>query len=324
MEITEKTINLKNFEFELENDEGELSVIVRRYNGKDEYVTIPGYINGLQVKVIDYGAFKDNVKIKKITIEKGVTVIGYHAFMNCTELIDIELPEGLLEIRGEAFNGCGKLSKIQFPESILIIGNFAFQDCDKLTSVFIPKDVYDLGDCSFTSCSELKEIIVDEDNLEYSTMDGILFNKAKTLLIKFPEAKKGVSYIVPDTVNYFYNLAFVYCRELVSITLPGSFCGFDISSSIFIGSYKLEQVIAQDDNPGFTTIDGVLFDKKLKTLLFYPRGKKETEYTIPAGIDRIAMGAFRSCKYLRSVSFPESLRIIERHAFGVPHRVYLY
>ena len=316
MEMTEKSINLKDFLLELENNEDELSISVFRYNGNDEHVTIPGYINGLQVNEIDFGAFKNNDKIKKITIEKGVIVIGYCAFENYTELTEVELPDGLLEIGYEAFDGCGKLAKIQFPESILSIGNLAFKDCEKLTSVFIPKDVEDLGDGSFTCCSGLKEIIVDDDNLEYSTMDGILFNKAKNILIKYPEGKNGNNYAVPDTVNYFENMAFVNCGELVTITLPVKFNGFEISAHTFAGSLKLEQVIAQDKNPGFTTIDGVLFDKERKALICYPCGKKESEYTIPAGIERIAMRAFNNCKYLKAVIFPESLRMIERYAFA--------
>jgi len=316
MEMTEKTINLKDFEFELENDEGELSISVFRYKGKDEHVIIPGYINDLQVKEIDYGAFKDNDKIKKITIEKGVIFIGICAFEKCTKLTEVELPDGLLKIGFEVFNGCEKLAKIQLPESILEIGHLAFQDCKKLTNVFIPKDVEDLGDGSFTCCSELKEIIVDDDNLEYSTIDGILFNKLKTMLIKYPEGKNDYNYEVPDTVNYFENLAFVNCRELVSITLPRKFCGFEISAHTFAGCKNLEQVIVQDDNPGFTTIDGVLFDKERKTLICYPCGKKDSEYTIPAGIERIAMRAFNNCRNLKTVTFPECLRMIEKYAFA--------
>ena len=320
METTDKSINLKDFEFELENDEGELSVIVRRYKGKDEHVTIPGYINGLQVKKIDFGAFENNDKIKKITIEIGITVIYFQAFENCTELTEVELPEGLLNIRSEAFKGCKKLAKIQFPESILSIGYLAFQGCEKLTSVFIPKDVQDLGDCLFSGCSELKEIIVNDDNLEYSNIDGILFNKSKTMLIKYPEAKKGLNngtnYDVPSTVNYIENRAFENCRELVSLVLPIRFCGFNLSAYTFIGCEKLEYVKPIADNPIFTDIDGVLVDNEEKTLFFYPCGKKESEYTIPAGIERIAMGAFKSCKNLKAVTFPESLRMIEEYAFA--------
>jgi hypothetical protein len=314
METTEKPINLKDFEFELDNDEGELSIIVRRYNGKDEYITIPGYINGLQVKEIGYGAFENNNKIKKIIIEKGVTVIDYNAFSNCSELTEVELPEGLLKIGSHAFDGCEKLAKIQFPESIQIINYLAFQGCEKFTKVFIPKDVQDLGDSTFANCRELKEIIVDDENLDYSSMDGIFFNKAKTLLLKYPEAKKGASYIIPDTVNHFDNLAFINCRELISVNLPKRFCCFDLRTT-FAGSNNLEQIIAHDDNPVFTTIDGVLFDKERKTLIFYPCGKKESEYKIPDGIDRIGKYAFQSCKNLKAVTFPESLRMIEEYAF---------
>jgi len=316
METTNKTINLKDFELELNNDEGDLSVKITSYKGKAGYVTIPGYIQGLQVERIGMGAFKGNDKIKKITIEKGVTVIDFDAFKDCTELIEVELPDGLLEIDMCAFSKCRNLAKIRFPESVLSISYLVFEDCEKLTSVFIPKEVQDLSCDTFSGCSELKEIIVDDENLEYSTLDGILFNEAKTLLIKYPEAKKGASYIVPDTVNYIEPRAFMNCRELVTVTLPGRLCGFGLRAYTFIGSEKLEQVIAQDDNSRFITIDGVLFDKDRKTLLFYPCGKKETEYAIPAGIDRIGMEAFKSCKNLKAVTFSESLRMIEKGAFA--------
>jgi hypothetical protein len=85
--------------------------------------------------------------------------------------------------------------------------------------------------------------------------------------------------------------------------------------SISLKGYKLKEIIVDDKNPKFSTINGVLFDKRRKTMLFYPYGRKETEYAIPAGIKRINETVFKNCKNLESVIFPKSLKSIEKGAF---------
>jgi len=314
METTEKSPDLKDFQFNLVNDEDDLSVNIAGYHGEDEHITIPGYVQGLKINKIDSEAFKGNDKVKRITIEKSISVIESNAFEDCSELTEIELPDGLLEIGNDAFKGCKKLSKIQFPESILTISNNAFENCEELTSVFIPKEVYRLYENTFSCCVKLKEFIVDNRNLYYSTNDGVLFNKTQDALIKYPEGKKDTSYKVPDTVIDIRAESFINCKKLIDVTLPGRF--FGLCAGTFKGCENLEKVTVQDGNPIFLTIDGVLFDKKKKTLLFYPFNKKGTEYAIPDGIERIKIEAFFNCKNLETVSFPESLKMIERGAFA--------
>jgi hypothetical protein len=190
----------------------------------------------------------------------------------------------------------------------------AFSDCEKLTSVFIPKKVYYLEDYIFDGCGKLKEIIVDDENIEFSSVGGVLFNKAQTVLIKYPEGKEGASYTVPDTVIDIEGNAFENCKELVDVTFPRGLCG--LSAGVLEGCERLERLIVQDGNQRFTVIDGVLFDKEQKMLLIYPRGRKETKYIIPDGIERIKEMAFSNCKNLETIIFPESLKIIENRAFA--------
>jgi len=313
METTEKAPDLKGFGFKLVNDEGELSVTIKGYYGEEEHVTVPGLIQGLKINKIDIEAFKGNDKVKKITVEKGITVIDNNAFEDCTELAEVELPDGLLFIHYEAFKGCKKLAKINFPESVLDIYDSAFENCEELTCVFIPKDVQHLDKDAFQGCVKLKEIAADDENLYFSTQDGVLFDKTQTILIRYPEGKKDAKYKVPDTVVDIENDAFKNCRELAAVTLPARLCG--LGGDTFSGCEKLEQITVQDGNPRFITSNGVLFDKEKKKLLFYPYGRKETEYAVPAGIERIKSDAFFKCKNLKSASFPESLVMIERGAF---------
>ena len=314
METTEKTPDLKDFQFNLVNDEDDLSVNIAGYRGEDEHITIPGYVQGLKINKIENEAFKGNDKVKKITIKEDISVIESNAFEDCSELTEIELPDGLIKIGNEAFKGCKKLSKIQFPESLLNISNKAFENCEELTSVFIPKEVQRLYKDTFSGCVKLKEFIVDDENLYFSAIDGVLFNKTQDVLIKYPEGKNNKSYIVPDTVIDIGEESFINCKELVNITLPVRLSGLCVGT--FKDCENLEKVIVQEDNPRFLTIDGVLFNKEKKALLFYPLNKKGTEYAIPDGIERIKMDAFSKCKNLISVIFPESLKMIEMEAFG--------
>jgi hypothetical protein len=215
-------------------------------------------------------------------------------------------------IENYAFEDCKKLAHIRFPESILFIEYNAFKGCENLTSVYIPKNVYSLSDSS--GCSKLKEIIVDGQNLEYSSIDGVLFDKTKTTLFRYPEGKEGSNYTVPDTVNNIEAYAFKNCNKLVTVTIPNRNCS--LSANTFYDCDKLEQVILPDDCPDVISINGIIFSKNEKWLLFYPCGRKEAEYTVPDGIKRINFRAFVNCKNLKNVVFPGTLEMIEQFAFA--------
>jgi hypothetical protein len=315
MESEEEFYKLANFKF-IFDDYYNASVTIENYNSydkKDDHVTIPGYLQGLQVKKIGKSAFENIENIKKITIEKGISIIESYAFFNCSKLTEVELPDGLNTINSWAFFGCKNLEKINFPKSIKRIESYAFCGCKKLTKVFIPKEVDFFCNDAFVECSNLKEIIVDERNLEYSSLDGVLFNEDKTVLLEYPGGKKDKKYIVPNTVIGIESGAFMDCKNLVTIDLSGVL--FELFPITFSGCDKLKHIIVQNDNPRYMTIDGVLFDRTQKALVYYPYGKNEKEYTIPNGIERIKERAFRNCNNLITVNFPESLKVIERMAF---------
>ncbi|MDD4048206.1 MAG: leucine-rich repeat protein, partial [Clostridia bacterium] len=100
------------------------------------------------------------------------------------------------------------------------IGDSAFKDC-QLTSVIIPDCVKSIGEYVFSGCSELTQIIVDGSNENYSSIDGVLFNKEKTIFLQYPIGKTG-SYIIPNSVVSIGEYAFSGCSELTSVTIPDS------------------------------------------------------------------------------------------------------
>ena len=221
---------------------------------------------------------------------KPVTSIGNGAFWGCTGLTSITIPNSVTSIGGEAFRGCTGLTSITIPNSVTSIGDLAFEDCTGLTS-----------------------INVASDNNYYSSNNGVLFNKKKTALIRYPEGKSQTSYTIPNSVTRIGYGAFRGCTGLTSITIPNSVTS--IASWAFDGCTGLTSINVASGNNYYSDNNGVLFNKKKTELIRYPEGKSQTSYTIPDSVTSIGNWAFDGCTGLTSITIPNSVTSIGAHAF---------
>jgi hypothetical protein len=141
-------------------------------------------------------------------IEAGITINKYLG--NET---DVLIPKEVKTVDGMVF-------------PVVRIHETAFLFKDRLTSVNIPSSITTIGGSAgghaFYGCTNLKKIIVSKDNKKFSSDDGVLFDKSKSVLIAFPEAKVCSSYSIPDSVKTIYPHAFKHCNNLLSLTLPDS------------------------------------------------------------------------------------------------------
>ncbi len=101
------------------------------------------------------------------------------------------------------------------------IGYGAFNKCLELTSVTIGSNVTSIGAMAFSSCSGLTNITVTDNNIAYSSRDGVLFNKSQTILVAVPAGKAG-NYTIPENVTSIADTAFFGCSTLTNITIPNS------------------------------------------------------------------------------------------------------
>jgi hypothetical protein len=157
-------------------------------------------ILGNGITSVGENAFAECANLTSLVIGHAVRSIDGKAFIDCHSLTNVTLPETLTSIGGQAFQFCTSLTNVAIPKAVGSLGDFAFCVCTNLTSIAIPVNVTNIGLGAFAGCVSLAAIGVDPLNSVYSSVDGVLFNKAQTLLIRYPPAKTG-KYWIPSGVT---------------------------------------------------------------------------------------------------------------------------
>ena len=188
----------------------------------------------------------------------------------------VEMTSGLTAIGSRAFYKLINVENITIPSTVTRIGDGAFSYCDMLDdSILIPISVTNIGNSVFLE-SPLKSIIVDGANSGYKSEDGVLFNKAGTTLITYPQGKTEETYIIPSTVSTIAEGAF-YKTQAINITFPDNL--LSIGNNAFLSS-EIGSVILKENliNIG--------------TNAFYDSSNLESIYILSQNVNTIGTGAF--------------------------------
>ena len=255
-------------------------------------VTIPS-----SVTTIGDDAFYCCENLLSATIPSGVSSIGFHAFIGCDSLICVVIPEsvisigqgvfascsklakvvlldGISEIPTSAFFNCKKLTEITIPNTIESIGANAFAACDGLTGIAIPRSVTEIDSMAFEGCHT--SVYVDQDNNQYCSINGALYNKEKTILYYAGRITEG-KYDIPEGTQSIGDFAFAGSDLLTHVTIPTS----------------------------TTNIGGYAFSNCANLL----------SVEIPDGVTNLPHSAFYNCAQLGNITLPKSIKSIGRYVF---------
>ena len=243
------------------------------YRGEIEKVTI-----GAGVKSVGKNAFASCEKLTAVTLPSSVTTIGVYAFSNCKALTGITIPSGVKTIKESAFYGCTALTSVTLPEGLTTIEEGVFTDCDALASIELPASLQTIG-VSALDAPGLTEIKVQTGNTHFEAAEGVLYNKGKTALLRYPRKKPGTTFTVPASVTTIGEYAFAV-SGLTNVTLPD----------------------------GLQTIETSAFNDC----------RALTNVTLPADaqLGTIGENAFYGCEKLASLTIPKSVNTIGQLAFA--------
>ena len=264
--------------------------------------------------VTSIGAYAFNYcdGLTSIKIGNGVTSIGDYAFFGCRALKSVTIPASVRTIGVAAFVACYDLKSVTFADGVTTIGEQAFAKCNSLVSVNLPKSVTSLHPMAFNECPNLESVTVAAGSGLYKSVDGVLFSNDMTVLILYPVAKKQTDYAIPAGVTRLDSLAFHGCTGLKAVSIPASVT--TIPRYAFSVCTGMESFTVDAGNKNYKSVDGVLFDKGMTTLLLYPENRKAATYTIPSGVTTI-QEAFVRCPGLTTVNIPASVTSIAGMAF---------
>jgi len=223
---------------------------------------------------------------------------------------EIILSIDLLELGDNSFSGCINLKNISIPKKVRIIGNYAFEGCKNLKEITIPSSVSSIGEYPFEGCDSLATISVDENNLAYTSDNGVLLDNMGKI-IQFPKGWIG-NYTIPNVVTSVDERVFSNCHGLTSINISSNM--INIENKAFSGCNNLERINVDDLNPVYKSVDGVLFDRENDILLECPEGFQGT-INIPKGTTTIGRKAFKDCSRITAITIPSSVNEIEDNAF---------
>ncbi|MBO5099110.1 MAG: leucine-rich repeat protein [Clostridia bacterium] len=287
---------------------------------------------------------------RSVTLPDSVTEICDQAFYGYQNIKEIKLPKKLKHIGNSVFAYCYSLESVVLPSGLQSIGSSNFYFCTSLKNIYIPETLSNIGAYCFSYCENLTTIRVNKGNIYYTAEDNVLYNSAKTRLIRYAPGKTNTSFTVPSTVTSIEEMAFGNSYNLKSITMSdnvkmiyaSAFYKCTSLSDIYLsknlqylgaGAFSfcetLKSIVIPDDVTTLghntfsecTSLASVTAGKNLSHLdfrAFYGCGLVEFD---TKNITSIGSEAFKGNYYLSKITFGEELVNIADYAFSDCHNL---
>jgi len=222
---------------------------------------------------------------------------------------DFEIPATVDTIRSYAFNYCNGLDSLVIPDHVTVVGEYSFSNTRNLKYLDLGNGIpyfgqamingsqdlltIRLGDSfsalngyDFNHCPKLMNIYVSETNSNLKDIDGVLFSKDGSVLLRYPVSREN--YNIPYGVNSIGRSAFSGCRNMKSVNIPGSIV--TINNGVFSDCDSLKSIEIPN------SVRNIYSSAFARCYLL-------ESASIGNGLDSIGTSIFSGCNSLRSVWF---------------------
>ena len=256
--------------------------------------------------------FEDCTALETIRLPKSINIFGGSAFSRCSSLKSVILPDGNYSLgyagNGQAFfAGCENLKSVVIPEGITGLDrsfegcfkeatsyegrltlDYSISGCSSLEEINLPSTISTIRreGYEFYGCKSLKAITIPEENQYFCSVDGVLYNKSMTKLIKYPANKTDKSFTIPDSVTKISEYAFSDCVNLEKVVLCDNIT--QIPKSAFENASGIREI---ELSKSLQTIDADAFQNCISL----------ESITIPSSVDKIDGNVFLGCKSLLTI-----------------------
>ena len=272
-------------------------IIMGAFRGCDK-IQIITCSEDASLRAIGPQAFADCCQLTTIQLPSSIEGVGIWAFRNCSSLMEIEVNEGgeyYYSIDGVLFNVRngyhwlvifpeGKETDCYtVPESVYGIDYLSCSYCKGLKKVIFNSNLARIGNSSFWGCDKLEEVDFSRCNYEMGLeIQFGAFGRTRISKLVLPACVKSV-----DNGSAFYKMN------------------------------NLHNISVDSDNNYLTAIDGVLYDKRVQKLYFYPLQKEGSEYVVPETVSSFGNSVFDEEEQfqIKKIVMNGSMETIKRNSF---------
>ena len=216
---------------------------------------------------IGSSAFRNCSNLKKISFNSELTSIDSKAFQNCTALEVVDLSNTKVsKLEAHSFSGCANLTSLILPDMLTYIPEFCFANCSKLKLISFGSELTTIGQRSFMSCESLERLDLSKTN-----------------------------------VHNVFASSFAFCKNLSDISLPVSYPNINFPDFKSFLNLPIANVTVPNDHKFVKSIDGVIYNKELNGLMFFPPYLNKENYKIIDECTTICSDVLNNCEYLKRI-----------------------
>jgi len=215
---------------------------------------------------------------------------------------------------GSGYGHSRDVAKVVLDSSVTVIRGLAFSYNSSMTEITLPPSLVRIGVSAFEYCNTLTRVNIDDIaawcGVELGNSSNTPFCSGAGALYSGGELVTDLE--IPYGVTKIKRYVFAHCKSIQSVTIPDSVTS--VAMYAFEACPNLASISVSEGNPAYKSDGGLLLNKSGTSLAFVPRGYAGA-LTVPDGVERIERSAASETTLVTSVSFPTSLKLIDKYAF---------